>query len=107
MPSTTYAADTFWSTSTHGESMSDQPELMPTGISKKQFAALVEYASQAEKMDVVELRRRVNRHLEETRTAHSRNRIVNLHLAIAIADVAEKLLAEWDSLMDGHRNWIG
>jgi len=87
--------------------MADQPGLMPTGISRKQFNALVEYASQAETLNAADLLRKVKRHLDETRFAHARNRIVNLRLASAIADIAEKLLSQWDSVANEHRNWIG
>lgn len=87
--------------------MADQPGLMPTGISRKQFAALIEHAAQSETMEAAELLRRVNRHLNDSRVAHSRNRIVNLRLATAIASVAESLLSEWSSIVVQHRNWLG
>lgn len=87
--------------------MAEQPGLMPTGISRKQFAALVEHASSSETLEPTELRRRVQRHLEDSRIAHSRNRIVNLRLATAIADVAESILLEWESIAKEHRNWLG
>lgn len=87
--------------------MSDQPGLMPAGISKKQFTALVEYASKAESMDADGLLQRVKRHLDESRSAHARNRIVNLRLAMAIAEVAEQLLSDWGSMTTEHRNWLG
>jgi hypothetical protein len=87
--------------------MADQPGLMPTGVSRKQFAALVEYASQSETLEASDLLRRVNRHLDDARFAHSRNRIVNLRLATAIADIAEKLISDWGSIAQEHRNWFG
>ena len=87
--------------------MADQPGLMPTGNSRKQFEVLVEYASQAETLEADDLLRRVMRHLEDARVAHSRSRIVNLRLATAIASVAEKLLAEWASIAVQYRNWLG
>lgn len=87
--------------------MADQAGLMPTGVSRIQFASLVEYASQAEELNSAELLRRVRRHLDDSRAAHSRNRIVNLRLAIAIANVAETLLSDWGSIAIQHRNWLG
>ena len=87
--------------------MAEEPGLMPTGISRKQFAALVQYASQSEAFDSAELLRKVNRHLDETTFAHAKNRIVNLRLATAIAEVIENLLSQWDSVANEHRNWIG
>jgi uncharacterized membrane protein YkvA (DUF1232 family) len=87
--------------------MAEQPEFMPTGISRKQFAALVEYAFQSETLEPADLERHVKRHLDDARIAHSRNRIVNLRLATAIASVAETLLADWDSIAGQHRNWLG
>lgn len=87
--------------------MSEQPGLMPTGISRKQFAALVEHASQSGALEAGDLLRRVKRHLDDARIAYSRNRIVNLRLATAIASVAETLLADWDSVAAQHRNWLG
>jgi len=90
-----------------GTLMAEQPGLMPTGISRKQFAALVEHASRSEAFEPTELRRRVQRHLDDSRIAHSRNRIVNLRLATAIAEVAESLLSEWESITKEQRNWFG
>ena len=87
--------------------MAEQPGLMPTGISRKQFATLVEYASQSETLVAADLLRRVKRHLYDAGVAHSRNRIVNLRLATAIADAAEKLISDWDSIAKEHRNWFG
>ena len=87
--------------------MAQQPGLMPTGISRKQFAALVEHAARSEALDPTELRLRVQRHLEDSLIAHSRNRIVNLRLATAIANVADSLLSEWESITKEHRNWFG
>jgi hypothetical protein len=87
--------------------MAEQLGLMPTGISRKQFAALVEHASQSETLAAGDLLRRVKRHVDDARVAHSRNRIVNLRLATAIANVAETLLADWDSIAGQHRNWLG
>jgi len=87
--------------------MADEAGLMPTGVSRMQFAALVEHASLAETLDVTELLRRARRHLDDSRIAHSRNRIVNLRLATAIASVAETLLSEWESIAEQHRNWLG
>lgn len=87
--------------------MADQPGLMPTGISRKQFSALVEHASHSETLDATELLRRVQRHLDDTRMAHSRNRIVNLRLATAIANVANALLSDWDLIAVQYRNWLG
>lgn len=87
--------------------MAENAGLIPTGISRKQFAALVEYASQSETMDQAELLRRVKRHLEDARFAHSKNRIVNLKLATTIANVAEQLISEWESITQEHRNWFG
>lgn len=87
--------------------MVDQPGLMPAGISRKQFATLIEHASQSEMLEPAELLRRVRRHLDVSRIAHSRNRIVNLRLATAIANVAELLLSEWDLIATQHRNWLG
>lgn len=87
--------------------MAEQPGLMPTGISRKQFAALVEHASRSETLETSELRRRVQQHLNDSRIAHSRNRIVNLRLATAIADLAESLLSEWESIPKEHRIWFG
>jgi hypothetical protein len=87
--------------------MAQQPGLMPTGISRKQFAALVEHAARSETLDPTELQLRVRRHLEDSLIAHSRNRIVNLRLATAIANVADSLLLEWESITKEHRNWFG
>jgi len=80
---------------------------VPTGISRKQFAALVEYASHLETLVAADLLRRVKRHLGAAGVSHSRNRIVNLRLATAIADAAEKLISDWDSIAKEHRNWFG
>ena len=102
-----YAVITFWSTSRGSESIADQSGLVPTGISRKQFAALVEYASHSETLVAADLLRRVKRHLGAAGVAHSRNRIVNLRLATAIADAAEKLISDWDSIAKEHRNWFG
>lgn len=90
-----------------GALMAEQPGIMPTGISRKQFAALVEHASRSETLEPQELLRRVHLHLDDSRFAHSRNRIVNLRLATAIAEVAESLLSVWDSIAKEHRNWFG
>ncbi len=81
--------------------------LMPTGISRQEFAALVDYAAAADSMDVQQLLRRVSRHLDQTRTAKERNRIVNLRLATVIAEVATSLLSKWESLPAQHRHWLG
>lgn len=87
--------------------MTDQPGLMPSGISKYQFSALVEYASQAENVTIEELLRRANLHLDDTRIAHSRNRIVNFRLANAIVEVTSQLVSEWSSFTKEHRYWLG
>jgi len=87
--------------------VADELGLKPTGISRKQFAALVDYASQSEAFDAAELLRKVKRHLDDAGVAHTRNRIVNLRLATAIGDAAEKLISDWDSIPKEHRNWFG
>jgi uncharacterized membrane protein YkvA (DUF1232 family) len=87
--------------------MGEQPGLMPTGISRQQFGALADYAATANAIDAQELLRRVGRHLDETRVAHARNRIVNLRLATVIAEVVTSLLSRWDFLPDQHRHWLG
>jgi len=87
--------------------VADELGLKPTGISRKQFAALVDYASQSEAFDAAELLRKVKRHLDDAGVAHTGNRIVNLRLATAIGDAAEKLISDWDSIPKEHRNWFG
>ena len=87
--------------------MSEQRELMPAGLSRKQFAALTEHAERAAKMDLETLRRRVNSHLEETQRAHHRNRLVNVRLASAICDSISHAFDRWDELSGDARNWLG
>jgi hypothetical protein len=87
--------------------MAQQPGLMPTGISRKQFAALVEHAARSETLDPTELQLRVQRHLEDSLIAHSRNRIVKLRLATAITNVAHSLFSKRKLITKEHRDWFG
>ena len=50
---------------------------VPSGTSRQQFSALVEYSNLAEGFDALQLHRQVQRHLEDAKLAHSCNRIVN------------------------------
>lgn len=93
----------------HGQGglMSEQPKLVPTGISRAQFAALTDYSYRASEFDVERLRRIVARHLEDARIAHSKNRLVNVRLATAICDVIHHVFDHWEELQLGPRGWLG
>jgi hypothetical protein len=87
--------------------MADQARLFPKGLPRDQFATLVEHATTAEKMSPQDLSRFVNRHVQETELAFIQNRMVNARLAKAIAEVAERILQDWESFTIDQRYWLG
>lgn len=86
--------------------MPEQRGLMPSGISRSQFAALTKYSEVGQKYTTEQLQKGVHRHLEETRSAHARNRLVNLRLAEAMGSVFETLFDRWGDIPEGHRGWL-
>ncbi len=87
--------------------MSEQSELMPAGLSRAQFKALIEYASQAEALTAAQMLSRVKKHLTDTQLAAARSRIVNVRLATALAERFESILSDWDSIEASFQYWLG
>jgi uncharacterized membrane protein YkvA (DUF1232 family) len=87
--------------------MDEKTGFVPSGISRQQFSSLVEYSHLAEGFDAQQLHRKVQRHLEDAKLVHSRNRIVNFKLASAIAEVLTQVLSQWNDHPSHLRHWIG
>lgn len=87
--------------------MSDQRELMPTGLTRPQFATLTQHAEAASKLDLETLQRSVQSHLEETHRAYEINRLVNARLAEAICDSISQVVLQWEEIPPIARNWLG
>lgn len=87
--------------------MADQLRLFPKGLPRDQFETLVEHAAIAEKMKKDELLRFVDRHVQETVLAFMKNRMVNVRLAKAIAEVAANVLKDWEAFTTDQRYWLG
>lgn len=86
--------------------MSDEYFLFPGGLPRKQFAALQEYAVQAESFSAEKLESLMVRHLADTNIAASKTRLVNVRLANAIAAVVKTLLDRWDDIPRKFRYWL-
>lgn len=86
--------------------MADQLNLYPTGLTQSQFARLSHYATKAATQTPAQLGQEVQRHLEDTRLAYTRNRLVNLRLATALSDVVTDTLGRWGSLAPHARRWL-
>jgi uncharacterized membrane protein YkvA (DUF1232 family) len=86
--------------------MGDQNEFYPTGLTRSQFNRLTAFVEQASGKPVTDLQAGVRQHLEQTRAAHSRNRLVNLRLAIAISEVVDQAVFRWGDLPANARNWL-
>ena len=84
----------------------DQLEMFPTGLSRPQLERLTEFADEASGKSLEDLQSDIDEHLERTRIAHERSRIVNLRLATAIRDTVHNALGQFDSLPANHRNWL-
>ncbi len=87
--------------------LGDERELMPSGLTRSEFAVLNEYAFRADSVTVEQLRKKVDRHLEQTQTAHSRNRLVNLRLATALTTISHQILEQWETIAESSRSWLG
>ena len=86
--------------------MDEHLEMFPSGLLRSQLGRLTEFAEEAAGQSVDELRAEVDQHLERTRAAHERSRIVNLRLATAIKEAIEQVLNQWESLSANDRNWL-
>ena len=86
--------------------MDDQLELFPSGLSRSQLERLTVYSDDASGKSAHDLQTEVNQHLERTRTAHQRSRLVNLRLAMAIGDAIQRLLQQWATIPANNRNWL-
>ena len=86
--------------------MSDQFEFHPAELTRSQFDCLSEYAERAAAISPSELLEEARQHLEQTKTAHAANRMINVRLASAIVDVIERVANAWDSLPANHQNWL-
>jgi uncharacterized membrane protein YkvA (DUF1232 family) len=86
--------------------VSDQHELFPSGLSSSQFERLTECANMAELIRWEDLKRRVDQHIELTRSEHQRNRVVNLRLALAIQVVIDSLFDSLPAIETGHAWWL-
>ncbi|MDB4373022.1 hypothetical protein N9Z53_04510 [Mariniblastus sp.] len=84
----------------------EQKELMPTGLSSPQFKLLTELAERATSLDVKTLQQKVQAHLEATHRVHQRNRLVNVRLATAICETIESIFGTWNTISEGHQNWL-
>jgi uncharacterized membrane protein YkvA (DUF1232 family) len=86
--------------------VSDQQELFPTGLSSSQFERLSECADMADLIGWDDLKRRVEQHIELTRSEHQRNRVVNLRLALAIQGVINAIFESLPTIETQHAWWI-
>ena len=86
--------------------MDEQPKMLPSGLSRSQLERLRAYAAEASGMSMDELRSEVDQHLDRTRAAHQRRRIVNLRLATAICEAVRQAFLRWDALPANCRNWL-
>ncbi|MDB2686881.1 hypothetical protein N9Y42_06685 [Mariniblastus sp.] len=86
--------------------MSEQRELGPAGLSRKQFSLLTEHADRASSLDEETLLKQVRTHQQDAVRAHERNRLVNLRLATALCESIERAFAEPASLDTGTRYWL-
>jgi len=86
--------------------MDDQANPCQFGLSRDQCDRLSKLAEQASPISMDELIQQVRDHLEDTRTAYSSNRMVNVRLAAAIVETIETVMSRWDSLTAEHRNWL-
>ena len=86
--------------------MSDESSLFPTGLTRSQFERISSLTEEGAERSVESLRSDVQTHLQRTRAAHERNRVVNLRLATAIASAVDVVLAQWEQVDPESRNWL-
>jgi uncharacterized membrane protein YkvA (DUF1232 family) len=82
----------------------DQLEFHPSGLTRCQFDRLFEYAGRSEAMSSDDLLSAARQHLEQTRAAHARNRMINVRLASAIVNVLGGVVGTWDTI-NGKAGW--
>lgn len=86
--------------------MVGQLGLVPQGLARSQLARLTEFADMAADLAATELLQRTQQHLDRTRAAHERNRLINVRLAEAISKTIEQVTDRWDSLPVDARKWL-
>jgi uncharacterized membrane protein YkvA (DUF1232 family) len=86
--------------------VTDQHDLCPTGLTRKQHQQLTVYTQHAAQWTPMALRQAVEQHLEATAAVQAQNPLVNLRLATAIRDVLEQVFSIWDDLTPATRAWL-
>lgn len=86
--------------------MGDQLDLYPMGLTRSQFDRLSAYVERASSTPLSDLRAGVEQHLEQTKLAHERSRLVNLRLATAISVAIGQTCDRWEDLSTNARDWL-
>jgi len=81
-------------------------DFFPTGLSREAHELLSLCVHKSENSALGGLLGRVDQHVNDTRDAASRNSMVNVALAVVIADVLHGLVDDWDHVPSHARPWL-
>ena len=77
----------------------------PEGLSRDTFEALSRHVHESESSTLNQLLGEAMRHVERTRRAYTKNPLINLPLAEAIAGTIKSLVDDWDKVPQHACSW--
>jgi len=83
-----------------------QGALFPTGLGPSQFSSLSRLTGDAKGTNSSSILEAVDRHLAKAKAAHAGNRLVNVALALAIAEAFKAAVSRWNDVPKHARLWL-
>ncbi len=80
-------------------------ELIPEGLTKKEFAALSKCADEVANLSVDHLLSQAEDHLRRIRMLHSKKLHINVRLAEAIVHTFQYIFNDWENIPHHARSW--